>query len=97
MRIFIAVCVLVSGIVAPAVGQLLYQIPSCVADCALLLMSWNVQFYPEDTNDEKAWFTQVLEQLDPAILLIQEIGNDDRVNVFTVTEAAYSQKSFTNL
>lgn len=74
------------------------QSPACITgeDCDLILMTWNVQFYPEDTEEEKTWFSKVLRELDPDILFIQEIGNEDRVRTFKATEVAYTQYSFTN-
>lgn len=89
--------VLVTGLVGTAQYTLM-QSPSCTTgdDCDLVLMTWNVQFYPEDTEAEKTWFGQVLRELDPDILFIQEIGNEDRVQTFVATEIGYTQYSFTN-
>jgi len=47
----------------------------CAAE-SFSLMTWNVQFYPEDASYPKrgVWFTTTIERIDADILCIQEIN-----------------------
>jgi len=66
--------------------------------CDLVLMTWNVEHYYVDSETEemRSWFSQVLKELNPAILFIQEIANDEKIAHFKDAEEAYPIAVFTN-
>lgn len=84
-----------------ALGQYtLMQQPPCmnVEGCDRVLMTWNVEHYYVDSETEemRSWFSQALEELNPAILFIQEIANDEKIAHFKDAEEAYPIAVFTN-
>jgi len=91
--------VLLTGLLGTAQYTLM-QTPSCIAGegCSLIVMTWNVEHYfvPSETEEMRSWFSQVLEELNPSILFIQEIANDGRIDHFKHAEEAYPKAVFTN-
>ena len=62
----------------------------------LVIGTWNVRGYPETTTDRSAWFTSTLAALNPDILCVQEIANQDRINTFLHTEVGFTAAALTD-
>ena len=60
----------------------------------LVVATWNVYGYPETAADRRAWFSARLAELDPDVLCVQEIANEDRVAAFLETEAGFVAAAF---
>jgi endonuclease/exonuclease/phosphatase family metal-dependent hydrolase len=63
-------------------------------DEAFVIATWNVYGYPETAADLRTWFSERLAELDPDVLCIQEIANQDRVNAFLETEPGFVAAAF---
>ena len=59
-----------------------------------VIVDWNVRGYPEKTFDLRELFSYFLKTEHPAILCVQEIANQDRVDTFIANEPGFSKAAF---
>ncbi len=61
----------------------------------LTITTWNVRGYPETREEYRPWFSEQLNELDPDVVCLQEIANNERVNRF-VEEEGFEKVAFRN-
>ncbi|HQH54688.1 MAG TPA: hypothetical protein PKY01_19830 [Candidatus Hydrogenedentes bacterium] len=70
--------------------------PGAAHDHECTIATWNVYGYPETDADRRAWFSTRLAELDPEVLCVQEIANQERVDAFLATETGFVAAAFTD-
>ena len=60
----------------------------------LIIATWNVRGYPESQQADRDWFDNQLIEMNPDIICIQEIANQDRVNTFLANEFRFTSAAF---
>ena len=70
------------------------NVPTADPSSGIVIATWNVRGYPEKRAEDGAWFTNTLSKLNPDIVCIQEIANQDRIDTFASSEVGYSLAAF---
>jgi exonuclease III len=60
----------------------------------LCIATWNVRGYPETEQADRAWFHDQLIKMNPDIICIQEIANQEKVNSFLTNEISFTSVAF---
>ena len=72
----------------------------CFAGCApqqnntFIAATWNLRGYPEKEQGNGQWFHQQLVVMNPEMLCVQEIANQDKVNQFLTIENRFTKVAF---
>ena len=61
---------------------------------SLTIVTWNLRGYPESNQADRDWFHDQLLKIDPDIICIQEIANQDRVGTFLSNESRFKSSAF---
>ena len=62
----------------------------------LTIVTWNVRGYPESDQVDRDWFHEQLIKMNPDIICVQEIANQDRVDIFLANEERFKSAAFLN-
>ncbi len=60
----------------------------------LSIATWNLRGYPENQQVDREWFHDQLLEINPDIICIQEIANQDRVDTFLANENHFISYGF---
>jgi len=60
----------------------------------LIIATWNVRGYPESQQADRDWFGNQLIEMNPDIICIQEIANQDRIKTFLANEFRFTTVAF---
>lgn len=71
----------------------------CFAGCApqsktFAAVTWNLRGYPEKEQADRRWFHQQLVEMNPEVLCVQEIADQDRVDKFLADENGFIKVAF---
>ena len=61
---------------------------------SLTIATWNVRGYPEIEKADRDWFREQLIKMNPDVICIQEIANQDRVEIFLANEDHFKSSAF---
>jgi len=59
----------------------------------ITIVTWNVRGYPEREQDRRDWFHGQIRRMNPDLICIQEIANDERVDEF-LQEEGFTKVAF---
>jgi len=73
----------------------------CCAGCAhksntFVAVTWNLRGYPEKEQANRQWFHQQLVEMNPEVLCVQEIADQDKVDGFLAVENGFAKVAFTD-
>ena len=71
----------------------------CFAGCAsksntFVAVTWNLRGYPEKEQANRQWFHEQLVEMNPEMLCVQEIADQDRVSQFLADENLFAKVAF---
>ena len=70
------------------------KISSKAQEKSFNIVTWNLRGYPESNQTDRDWFHDQLLKIDPDIICIQEIANQDRVDTFLSNESRFTSSAF---
>ncbi len=85
------------------VSRFVWFLPMCLMLCfagcasqsnAFIAVTWNLRGYPEKEQANRQWFHQQLVEMDPEMLCVQEIADQNRVNQFLADEDGFAKVAF---
>jgi endonuclease/exonuclease/phosphatase family metal-dependent hydrolase len=71
----------------------------CFAGCAserntFVAVTWNLRGYPEKEQANRQWFHRQLVEMNPEVLCVQEIADQDKVNQFLAVKNRFAKVAF---
>jgi len=71
----------------------------CFAGCVpesntFVAVTWNLRGYPEEEQANRQWFHQQLVEMNPEMLCVREIADQDNVNQFLAVENGFAKVAF---